>query len=154
MGLCAIAMTTTENQGHLMARTAEYSQDKMEQLISLAYTDTLSNTATFPTSSSGGSGLAVGGSSNPDAPTTNYVDYLDFNGNPLAIGVSAPANWFYIRVWNISNVAGAPSFGTVGPTMKLITVTTEVRRGVAGVGGGGGLAPQATMTSIMTYPKP
>ncbi len=32
MGLAAVAVSTTETQGHLAARTAEYAQDKMEQL--------------------------------------------------------------------------------------------------------------------------
>ena len=153
MGLCAISMVTTENQGHLMARASEYSQDKMEQLISLAYTDPVSNTATFPTTPSGGTGLTVGGSSNPAAPATGYVDYLDFNGNPLPIGVSAPATWYYIRVWAISNPAGAPVYGAI-TTLKQITVTTKVRNGVAGPRAGGGLAPRATMSSLMTYQKP
>jgi hypothetical protein len=154
MSLCTVAMVTTENQGHLMARAAEYSQDKIEQLISLAYTDSASNTATFPTSLTGGTGLAVGGSSDPAAPATGYVDYLDFNGNFLSFGVSAPTNWYYIRVWQISNLAGAPSFGTIGPTVKQIPVTTKVRHGVVGAGGGGGLIPQATMSTLMTYPRP
>src|SRR6266487_3372098 len=35
MGLAVVAMSTTENQGHLAARTAEYAQDKMEQLLAL-----------------------------------------------------------------------------------------------------------------------
>jgi len=39
MAMATVAMMTTENQGHLGARTAEYAQDKMEQLLSLAYTD-------------------------------------------------------------------------------------------------------------------
>jgi hypothetical protein len=167
MGLAAISMVTTENQGHLMARASEYAQDKMEQLISLAFTDcqngspgppTCANTATFPTTPTGGTGLAIGGSSNPAAPAAGYVDYLDFNGNPLPIGVSAPANWYYIRVWQVSTPAGAPVFNDLSlgniSTLKQITVTTKVRQGVAGPGGGGGLAPQATMTSLMTYPRP
>jgi hypothetical protein len=156
MGLFAVSMVTTENQGHLQARATEYAQDKMEQLISLAYTDTVSDTATFPTSNSGGTGLAVGGSSDPGAPATGYVDYLDFSGNPLAIvGGVAPANWYYIRVWQVSNPAGAPVHNGI-TTLKQVTITTKVRRGVSGTGGssGGGAAPQATMSSLMTYPKP
>jgi hypothetical protein len=162
MALASTSMITTENQGHLMARASEYSQDKMEQLISLAYTDcqngppgppSCSDTATFPTSNSGGTGLAVGGSSNPSAPATGYVDYLDVNGNPLAIGASAPSNWFYIRVWRITNPSGAPVYGTI-TTLKQITVTTKVRNAIGGSGSGAGAAPQATMTSLMTYTKP
>jgi hypothetical protein len=35
MGLATIATSTTETQGHLAARTTEYAQDKMEQLLAL-----------------------------------------------------------------------------------------------------------------------
>src|SRR5882724_850183 len=81
-----VAMTTTENQGHRAARTAEYAQDKAEQLLSLAYKDSSSDTTVFPTANGGGSGLTVGGSSDPNAPVGQYVDYLDTNGNLLASG--------------------------------------------------------------------
>src|SRR6266849_1854541 len=100
VGILAIAMiatSTTENQGHLAARTAEYAQDKMEQLISLAYGDSTTDTTQFPPCSPAttsppacttGTGLAIGGSSDPTAPVTTpgngYVDYLDISGNPIA----------------------------------------------------------------------
>src|ERR1035437_6251240 len=81
-----LATETTENQGHLAARTAEYSQDKMEQLMSLSYGDTTTDTTTFPPGSIGGTGLAIGGSSDPNSPVsspgTGYVDYLDISGQP------------------------------------------------------------------------
>src|SRR5262249_1463386 len=37
--ISAMSSTTTENNGHLAARTTEDAQDKMEQLLVLAYTD-------------------------------------------------------------------------------------------------------------------
>jgi Tfp pilus assembly protein PilV len=37
MAVAMIALQTTENQGHLLSRVAEYAQDKMEQLMSLGY---------------------------------------------------------------------------------------------------------------------
>ena len=63
MSMGTIATMHTENQGHLAPRTTEYSQDKMEQLLALAYGDSTSNSVVFPTAVGGGSGLAVGGSS-------------------------------------------------------------------------------------------
>src|SRR2546423_2481627 len=39
MGLAVVALSTTETQGHLAARTAEYAQDKMEQLMALTFCD-------------------------------------------------------------------------------------------------------------------
>ena len=39
LSMAAIATVYTENHGHLEARTTEYAQDKMEQLLALVYTD-------------------------------------------------------------------------------------------------------------------
>ena len=58
----------------------------------LVYGDTTSNTALFPAADSGGTGLAVGGSSNPSTVVAGYVDWLDLNGNLLtSSGTTAPA---------------------------------------------------------------
>ncbi len=84
LSMSAIALTQSENQGHLAARTAEYAQDKMEQLLVLAYGDGVTDTRVFPAASLGGTGLAIGGSSNPATPVLGYADYLDANGNLLA----------------------------------------------------------------------
>ena len=77
MPLGALSVTHTENQGHLDARVTEYAQDKMEQLVSLAFNDSISDTRVFPVLNTGGSGLTVGGSSGPSAPANLYFDYLD-----------------------------------------------------------------------------
>ena len=139
MGMSAIATNLTENQGHLAARTTEYAQDKMEQLLALKYGDLQSDTTVFPAANSGGTGLAVGGSVNTAAPVAGYVDYLDQSGNLLvAVGVTAPAGWFYKRVWQIT----LPS-----TNLKQITVTTIVARSVGGV-----LRPQSTVAALKTSP--
>jgi hypothetical protein len=142
MSLATVAMSTTENQGHLAARTAEYAQDKMEQLMSLSYGDTTSDTTSFPSADSGGTGLAIGGSSDPSAPVTSpgtgYVDYLDISGQP----VSSTGNWYYIRVWQISY------YGS-GTNMKQITVTAKVR---AQVGAPAGALPKSTLISLKSSP--
>ena len=77
MGMASVATSITENQGHLGARTTEYSVDKMEQLLELTYGDAQSNTTVFPSVNNGGTGLAVGGNSDPATPAVNYTDYLD-----------------------------------------------------------------------------
>lgn len=153
LALGSVAMTTTENQGHLMARTAEYGQDKLEQLLALKFCDATSDTTVLPTSPAGGQGLAgcaaplnnngtgVGGSSDPNAPVAGFVDYLDINGNLLPVGAGgAPGAWKYIRVWQISS-ANATN------TVKQVTVTVRVSSAV----GGGGL-PQTTLTALKAYP--
>ena len=151
MGLGATALTTTENQGHLAARTAEYAQDKMEQLLALRFCDSTSNTAPtvgYITQNAGGTGLAgcnpatnpptplTGGGLNVNAPVAQYVDYLDASGNPV------PANgaWQYIRVWQIS----AP--GPLG--LKQISVKAQVRGAVGGVA----YTPTSTVEALKSYP--
>ncbi len=144
MSMAMVATSTTENQGHLSARATEYAQDKMEQLISLAYGDSTTDTTVFPATNTGGTGLAIGGSSDPNAPAAGYVDYLDQSGNPLAVaGGAAPATWYYIRVWQISTPAGTTN-------LKQITVASKVRSGVGSTGTGA--LPQSTVTSLKTSP--
>ena len=154
MTIAMLAMTTTEDQGHLAARAAEYAQDKMEQLIALSYCDVVTDTTVFPALSTGGTGLGTAspcppgtgtyGSSDPAAPATGYVDYLDTSGNQLTLGAggAAPANWFYIRVWKIETPAGTNN-------VKQITVSSKVR---STVGKPAGALPQATFVSLKSFP--
>jgi prepilin-type N-terminal cleavage/methylation domain-containing protein len=136
-----MAMKTTENQGHLVARTTEYAQDKLEQLMALAWGDSASDTRVFPATDVGGSGLTIGGSANPDAPVALYVDYLDPNGTLVpSAGVVAPAGWYYKRVWSVTSPRA---------NLKQITVTATVR---AAAGGGVGGVPRATVTVLKTRP--
>ena len=91
--MATVAITATENSGHEAARAAEYAQDKMEQLIGLSFGDSTSDTTQFPAVSTGGTGLSVGGGTDPNNPVASYTDYLDANGNPLTItGGVAPSS--------------------------------------------------------------
>ena len=121
MSLAGLASRTTENNGHLAARTTEDAQDKMEQLLALRYGDTTSDTTNvvaFPGAPSGGTGLAVGGSVNTAAPVAGYVDWLGADGTLLGGGAAAPNNWFYERVWQITQFS---------PNVKLISVTVTTK---------------------------
>lgn len=139
LSMASLATVYTENHGHLEARTAEYAQDKMEQLLALAYTDSVSNTVVFPAATSGGTGLRIGGSSNTAAPVTGYVDWLAYDGgllnNPYT-GATPPANWFYQRVWKVEQP-------TAGVGIKRITVVATVRSAV-----GGEMIPKSTMVAL------
>jgi hypothetical protein len=138
MGLASLSMTTTENQGHLMARCTEYAQDKLEQLNSLAYGDSVTDTTVFPAVNSGGTGLTIGGSSDPTSPSTGYVDYLDVNGNLT----TSSTTWYYIRVWKVEAPTGTTN-------LKQITVTTKVRPGATTARGP---AIQSTVIALKTSP--
>jgi hypothetical protein len=155
MGLASKALTTTETQGHLAARTTEYAEDKMEQLLALKFCDGPINgtdVTVFPAVvDATGTGLAGcnnpggnpptalgGGSLNAASPTSGYVDYLDVSGNLVA----STATWEYIRVWQISVPAGSAG-------LKKISVLVEAR---ATVGGSGGQVPQSTVVALKTFP--
>lgn len=133
-----VGLTATENQGHLAARATEYAQDKMEQMLSLAWGDETSDTRVFPAVNAGGTGLAVGGSANPGAPVDGYVDYLDRNGNLLPSAGGAPANWFYIRVWQVTLVQA---------NLKQISVTATTTTAL-----GRQDPPSATVTALKSFP--
>lgn len=140
--LGVLATSTTENQGHLAARVTEYAQDKLEQLLVLAYSDQLSDTRVFPAGAVGGSGLAVGGNSNPaGAPVDKYVDYLDINGTlvPAGAGGAPPAVWFYKRVWQVT---------TPQANLKQISVSAIVNTQVGAIG----RLPRATVVALKTSP--
>jgi prepilin-type N-terminal cleavage/methylation domain-containing protein len=151
MGLAGVAVSTTETQGHLAARTAEYAQDKMEQLLALKFCDGQTDTTVFPAVvNANGTGLAgctnptaqtptatAGGGLSTTAPTTGYVDYLDASGNLVA----STASWEYVRVWQITVPAGS-----VG--LKQITVLAKANHAV----GGSAVVPQATVAALKTFP--
>ena len=144
MPLGLIAVKATENQGHLAARTTEYAQDKLEQLMALAFNDSATDTREFPADDEDGSGLTVGGSSDPAAPVDLYVDYLDIDGNLLEDVDDDSTDWMYKRVWVVETPAGTVN-------LKQITVTAIVR--VASQGGIGEL-PRSTVTALKTLVDP
>ncbi len=145
--LATVAFATSENQGHLTSRSAEYAQDKLEQLMALSFPDSTSDTRVFPATDTGGSGLTLGGNSNPANPVAQYVDYLDMDGAllPSANG-QPPAGWYYQRVWQVTTVP-APG-GGVRPNLKRITVTATVARAQ----GAWALRPRATVSALKTFP--
>jgi hypothetical protein len=150
MSMGTIATMHTENQGHLAPRTTEYAQDKMEQLLSLAYGNTTSNTVVFPTAVAGGTGLAIGGSANTAAPANNYVDWLAQDGSLLGGGSAAPTTWFYERVWQVTCASAAyvpPQVCADNPAtgVKQITITVIVRSSI-----GGFMLPKSTVMALKT----
>ena len=141
--MAALALTQSENQGHLAARTAEYAQDKMEQLLVLTFGDVMTDTRTFPATALGGTGLAVGGSINPAAPVAGYVDYLDARTQPLRRShidpcATPPANWFYQRLWQVTSLSA---------TLKEVRVMAIVARSI-----GRKQRPSATLVTLKTFP--
>jgi hypothetical protein len=146
MSMAGMATQYTENHGHLEARTAEYAQDKMEQLLALAYGDVVSDTVQFPAAAGGGTGMAVGGSIDTAAPALGYVDWLGYDGSLLGGGTAAPNGWFYQRVWQVSCVVAPcvdnpPSGPPTG--VKQVSVVTTVKTSV-----GRALIPKSTVAAL------
>jgi Tfp pilus assembly protein PilV len=140
LSLAGVAMSTTENQGHLGARTAEYAQDKMEQLLALNYQDVSTDTTVYPAvlgaACPPACGLTPGGGLSPTAPVAGYSDYVDTSGNPVV----ATANWQYVRVWQIT--------ANATDDLKTITVLTQVR---ADIGQPANL-PRTTVACLKSKP--
>ena len=132
--LSGLSAKTTENNGHLAARTTEDAEDKMEQLQALTYGDSVTDTTVFPSVNTGGTGLAIGGSLNMTAPVVGYVDWLASDGTLLGGGVTPPASWFYQRVWQVS------SYST---NVKQITVTVRTKWAFAA-----GNPPSSTVVAL------
>jgi hypothetical protein len=143
LSMAALATTYTENHGHLEARTTEYAQDKMEQLLAVAYGDEVSDTVVFPAAVSGGTGLKIGGGTVTATPVVGYVDWLAQDGSLLGGGTTPPATWFYERVWQIT-CAVAPCTDVSPVTgVKQITITSTVRSSI-----GHALIPKSTVTAL------
>ncbi len=146
LSMAALATVYTENHGHLEARTTEYAQDKMEQLLAIAFTDAVTDTTQFPAiaAPTTGSGLAVGGSVDPAAPVDMYVDWLAYNGDLKGGGTTQPADWYYERVWYICYVQPAGTCDTATATgLKQITVVTTVRTSI-----GRAIIPKSTVSAL------
>ncbi len=145
LSMAGLATVYTENHGHLEARTAEYAQDKMEQLLAIAFTDGVTDTTQFPAiPAATGSGLAVGGSTDPAAPVDTYVDWLAYNGDLRGGGTSQPTDWYYERVWQICYLQSAGTcLDTPATGVKQITVVTTVRTSV-----GKRIIPKSTVVAL------
>lgn len=115
LGLFSVAVLRNTTAGDHGTRVTEYAQDKMEQLMGLGFSDTASDTTSYPTAATGGTGLTAGGGLTSTAPVTNYVDYIKYDGTPSASSTNAA----YIRMWQIADdVSGAA-------TLKTITVRVQ-----------------------------
>jgi len=138
MGALSVAITQNWNQGDRATRVTEYAQDKMEQLLALSFSNATSNTAVYPTQSTGGTGLggvmaanATVGGVTAGSPVTGYVDYFNSAGTLQSASTGA----LYIRQWSIStNSTGS---------LKTITVVTR-----AMISSWGATAPFTTLVSM------
>jgi prepilin-type N-terminal cleavage/methylation domain-containing protein len=119
LALFTHGMATNKMQGEFTSRTVVYAQAKMEELISLNFTDTTSDTTVAPIAPSGGTGLTSGGSIDPDYITNGYSDYLDQYGNRVPA-----AQAFYTRQWQITD--NLTSGFTTSKTIRVYVYSNPV----------------------------
>jgi Tfp pilus assembly protein PilV len=141
MALFMVVAATNKGQGTQATRCTEYAQDKMEQLMALNFEDAASNTTVLPVVASGGTGLAVGGGTNPSSPVTNYVDYItEGSGSGATIYSTLQSNSAYMREWSVALLASDSTNNT-----KTITVTvTAITNGARGI------TPTTTLVALKT----
>ena len=156
--LIAQVAATTKNQGTEATQAIIFAQDKMENLLSLNFTNcnlpSASQPATCNTTgisdSTWAQGLLAGGLTDPEqmmCPTTGlavgYADFLDHSGSPIS-GASCDtimsADIAYVRQWQITDL---PS---VGQPMKQITVSVYTRNATSELGG----TPIVVLTSVLS----
>src|SRR6266496_193923 len=126
LSLFAVSTAYNHEQGNVGSRTTTFAEAKMEELLSVPYTNTAMNTAVWPSAATGGSGLANGGGVDPATLVTNYVDYLDFQGTRVtatAVDANGQLRQFFVRQWMIQ----ADGTGN----LKTITVRVTARRSLA-----------------------
>ena len=162
LSLFTISAVKNSNRGEDATRTTEYAQDKMEQLMSLQWQDTTSDTVrhiigtgpnyTFPClnlsmqTTCTGTGLTVGGDANPsDTPVTKYADYITQNPTDLSwISSDSATGANFVRQWQIA----LDSTGKV----KIITVSVTSLKAMAASSSKllDGVAPTTTLISQKT----
>ena len=70
LNLFLIAAGLNANQGEVAKRVTEYGQDKMEQLLSLDFLDSGSDTSVYPIAATGGTGLGGAMAASTTVPAT------------------------------------------------------------------------------------
>ena len=141
------SMVANKNQGTETTRLTALTQEKMEQLVRLTYSDTTTNT-TLITDTGWAIGLTPNSSTDltqlVDCPAAGsddigYVDFLDNNAQPLS-GACAPAiagGFGYVRRWKITTVSGVTG-------LKQVTVVVYALNAVQA----GGPKPWVSLTTL------
>ena len=115
----AFSVMSSKSYGRDGSRTTAYAHSKMDELQSLNFADTTTNTCQAYPFPATGVGLTAGGSTPPTAPAANYVDYLDSAGVRTTAG-----NALFTRQWEILDDAA-----NVKRIIVTVTSTRSYRSG-------------------------
>lgn len=154
------AVATRANQvAKGQTSTTALAEQKLEQLRSLTWgydtegqglpvSDTSTNLAVDPPTANGG-GLNPSPSDSLASSQTNYVDYLDGNGQYVATGTTIPAEAVYVRRWSIQPLPTNPNNTLILQVLVTPVSNERIRQG-AGSGTLRRLPGDALLISVKT----
>lgn len=131
--------TATNLSARNAGTTMIYAEQKVEQLRALSFSldaaglpvsDTTSDTAVYPPTATGGTGLAPSTTNTLQANTNGYVDYLNLYGETLGGGESVPAETTFVRRWSVEPLPTNPN----NVLVLQVLVTRRRDRGTADLG--------------------
>lgn len=151
------AISTATN---LSSRNTTYAtvlaEQKLEELRALTWgfdreglpvTDTTTNTAVNPETTTGGTGLTPSPSTALNENTSGYVDYIDQFGNKVGTGgTSPPGSAVYSRRWSIEPLPTNPN----NTIVIQVLVTRHRNRGTSDEGAVRRLPDEARMITVKT----
>jgi prepilin-type N-terminal cleavage/methylation domain-containing protein len=152
--LFAVAAANNTN-AHNSTFAAVLAEQKMEQLRALAWgfdpvglpiSDSTTNTAAQPETSTGGTGLSPSPDTSLVENTPGYVDYVDRFGNILGGGSTAPSGTVYVRRWSVEPLPTNPN----NTLILQVLVTPHVNRSVADAASVARLRDEARLMSVKT----
>lgn len=117
----AFSIMASKTYGRDATKTTASAHDKIEELMSLRFSDATSNLTVNPPYTADGHGLTAGGALPPAAPAAGYADYLDFSG-----ARTVAANAAYTRQWSIVDESN-----TLKRISVVVTSDKSFRNGTA-----------------------
>ena len=134
---------------------AVLAEQKLEELRSLVWgfdtqglplSDTGSNTAVSPVTSTGGTGLKPSPTTTLIEDTTGWVDYVDAYGNKISNAQNQQQQVVYTRRWSVTPLPTNPN----NTIVLQVLVTRNKDRGEANEGNVKRLPEEARMIAVRT----
>lgn len=158
--MSAAQLFALSSRGNVSSRNTTYAavlaEQKLEELRALTYgfdseglpvTDTTSNTAVSPETTTGGRGLDPSPISALQENTSGYVDYVDTYGNKVGTGgTTPPGDAAFTRRWSITPLPTNPN----NTLILQVLVTRNRDRGSADNGAVARLPEEARMVTVKT----
>lgn len=145
------ALIQNKNQGAEITVATTLARDKMEQLLSVQFSDTTQNT-TGITDTGWGKGLTAGGTlaeitaCPTSGPAIGYSEFMDSSGKQITGACASVANVSYVRQWAIADTIASGAGPPRVYGLKQITVVVYSLN----VSNGGAQTPFVVLTAYKT----